>query len=511
MIKLTMSKPVWLFYLFLGVIYFLGATYVAIADDITPVVTHGVAAGDVTPSSGVIWARGSSTGFMHVSVSRNPNGLGSTQQSVRVHSADDYTGKLLLNGLEPDTAYYYRVWFTAEEAKQNESGKKATEAVGRFRTAPAVNQIKPVVFAWGGDLAGQNVCRDSTQGFPIFNAINALSLDFFIGLGDMIYADGICAAIGRYGNNQIPGNFVQAADLASFWAHWKYNREDHGYRTLLAQTPYYAVWDDHEVVNDFGPLHDTRTAAPYSPGAHLLPLGLKAFLDYNPTLEYAGTPKRLYRSLRWGKHLEVFFLDTRQYRDANAANDSAERPKTMLGREQLVWLKQRLSESDATWKVLASSVPLSIPTGFPPQNGRDGWANFDQSTGFEQEMLDIQRHLQQHKIYNAVWITTDVHFAEIFRYTPFSDTAAFQIHEFVSGPLNAGLFPNRDFDITLGTESLFFFGPDGSDAGLSYTQARSFMNFGTVQVDATGRLTAAIRDVNGTIKYQTTLAPVTQH
>lgn len=104
MIKLTMIKPVWLLYLFLGVIYFLGATYVAIADDITPVVIHGVAAGDVTPSSGVIWARGSSAGFMHVSISRNPNGLGSTQQSVRVHSADDYTGKVLLSGLEADTA-----------------------------------------------------------------------------------------------------------------------------------------------------------------------------------------------------------------------------------------------------------------------------------------------------------------------------------------------------------------------------------------------------------------------
>ncbi|MBI3343539.1 MAG: hypothetical protein HY028_01460 [Gammaproteobacteria bacterium] len=43
MIKLTMIKPVWLFYLFLGVIYILGAAYVAIAGDITPVVTHGTA------------------------------------------------------------------------------------------------------------------------------------------------------------------------------------------------------------------------------------------------------------------------------------------------------------------------------------------------------------------------------------------------------------------------------------------------------------------------------------
>lgn len=78
MIKLTTIKPVWLLYLFLGVIYFLGAAYVAIADGITPVVTHGIAAGDVTPSSGVF----------------------GREEAV----LDDYTGKVLLRGLEADTA-----------------------------------------------------------------------------------------------------------------------------------------------------------------------------------------------------------------------------------------------------------------------------------------------------------------------------------------------------------------------------------------------------------------------
>jgi alkaline phosphatase D len=43
----------------------------------------------------------------------------------------------------------------------------------------------------------------------------------------------------------------------------------------------------------------------------------------------------------------------------------------MLGREQLAWLKSRLAASRATWKLIVSSVPMSIPTGFPPA-GRDG-------------------------------------------------------------------------------------------------------------------------------------------
>ena len=51
------------------------------------------------------------------------------------------------------------------------------------------------------------------------------------------------------------------------------------------------------------------------------------------------------------------------YRDAIAAPDDPAHPKTMLGAEQLAWLEQALAASDATWKVIVCSVPLSIPTG----------------------------------------------------------------------------------------------------------------------------------------------------
>jgi alkaline phosphatase D len=159
---------------------------------------------------------------------------------------------------------------------------------------------------------------------------------------------------------------------------------------------YIGVWNDHEVINDFGPLADVGSAPPYPPDLHLLPTGLRAFLDYTPVAE----APRLYRSLRWGRHLELFVLDTRNYRDANYALDSASHPKTMLGREPLAWLKERLASSDATWKVIVSSVPMSIPTGFPPTNGRDGWADFDQATGFENELLDILRFMAEQGIDN---------------------------------------------------------------------------------------------------------------
>ncbi|WP_462221022.1 hypothetical protein, partial [Ferruginibacter sp.] len=103
------------------------------------------------------------------------------------------------------------------------------------------------------------------------------------------------------------------------------------------------------------------------------------------------------------------------------------------------------------------------------------------------------------------WITTDVHFAEVFRYTPFDDEPTFKVHEFVSGPLNAGLFPSRDFDTTLNPESLFFYGP--SDAITTYAQAKPWMNFGLVRVEENGTLAISIRNIHGNPVYEVTLDP----
>ncbi len=472
-------------------------------------VTHGVSAGDVQANSAVIWSRTNQAAFMHVSVSTKKKGhyykyLRNKSAVVKVTANNDFTGKVVIKGLKPETEYEYSVWFSN---KKRTYAKPAKAAQGKFVTPAAFYKPAAVKFGWGGDVAGQNVCRDANEGFPIFNAVNALSLDFFVGLGDMIYADNVCEATGRYGNEQVPGDFIQSATLEDFWAHWKYNREDDAYRYLLENTAYYSVWDDHEVVNDFGPLADTRDNPPYTAGQSLLPMGLQAYLNYNAIREFRRTPDRLYRNVSWGKHLELIFLDNRQYRDANLRADDAELTKTMLGREQLHWLQETIKKSTATWKVIVSSVPISIPTGFPPELGRDGWANFDQNTGFEYEAINILNTIREQKLRNVIFITTDVHFAEVFRYTPFGDEPEFQFHEFVTGPMNAGLFPNRNFDDTLGAESLFFYGPESFDAVTSYEEARPWMNFGFAEVDEQGVLTVSVRDVDGNIKYSQTLMP----
>jgi alkaline phosphatase D len=449
----------------------------------SPVLTHGVVVGDVTADSAVLWARADREGTLKVHLS---GGKHRGVARLETHAADDYTGQVVLSGLRPDTEYRYRV------------GSER----GSFLTAPAADDPEAVRLAFGGDVAGQNVCRDTQEGFPIMNTIRARRPDVFVGLGDMIYADNGCTATGLYGNAQVPGP-GPAPDLATYWAHWRYNRADGASQRLLESTSYVGVWDDHEVVNDFGPLNDTRDTPPYTPGVHLLPIGLEAFVDYTPIAIAQNTPKRLYRSLRWGKNLELFVLDNRQYRDANAASDDPARPKTMLGREQLTWLKESLAASDATWKVIVSSVPMSIPTGFPATGGRDGWANFDQTTGFEQELLDILRFMEQHSIVNTVWITTDVHFAEVFRYRPFAANPGFVVHELATGPLNAGIFPNAAFDTTLNPTVLF--GPRPAASPTTWEQAKDGFNFGTVEVDRHGELTAAVVNTAGQTLYSLTL------
>jgi alkaline phosphatase D len=435
------------------------------APPIGPVVTHGVVVGDVTPRSALLWARADREATLHVRLS---GGAHRPLEPVTVRASDDLTGQVELEGLRPATTYDYRAWFSSGPPGRG----RGPDLEGSFETPPAGEDGAAVRVAFGGDVAGQNVCRDAAEGFPIMDTIRAWDPDVFVGLGDMIYADNSCEAVGRYGNVQLGGPGI-ATDLQEFWSHWRYNRADPASQRLLRSTSYVGVWDDHEVVNDFGPLTDAPTAPPFT-GEHLLPIGLAAFRDYTPI-----GPWPLFRA----------------------------EPKTMLGAEQLAWLKGRLAASDTTWKVIVSSVPMSIPTGFPPTNGRDGWANLDQQTGFERELLDILRFMADRGMNDTVWITTDVHFAEAFRYRPFADRPSFVVHELATGPLNAGIFPNLAFDTTLSPERLFFFGPATPEAVTSWAEAKRWFNFGTLEVAEDGTLTAGIVDTAGETEFSLELEP----
>jgi alkaline phosphatase D len=239
----------------------------------------------------------------------------------------------------------------------------------------------------------------------------------------------------------------------------------------------YAIWDDHEVKNDF--------AGPSEP---LTPLGLKAFLDYFPIRRVPEESTRLYRSFRRGKHLEVFLLDNRQYRSPNMQPDGPD--KTMLGWAQVHWLLDHLAASTATWQVIVSSVPLSAHTG-SLLTGNDSWAKGNVSSGFDMELGKILTTLRESQRGNVVWITTDIHVARIFSYDPDRDGTA-DFHEFICGPLSA-ITGNLDpLDQTFNPKILY--------------EENNFFNFGVVRIDGdSGALSVEIRDQEGKLHYTLTL------
>jgi alkaline phosphatase D len=247
---------------------------------------------------------------------------------------------------------------------------------------------------------------------------------------------------------------------------------------LLAATSVYAVWDDHEVKNDF--------AGPTEP---LMPLGRQAFFDYFPFRRNVEEPQRLYRSFRWGKHLELFFLDTRQYRSPNLQSDGPD--KTMLGTAQLRWLLDSLATSTATWKIIISSVPLSAHTG-SALRGRDGWGGGIVTDGFTSELKKIVATLRDHRLRNVAWITTDIHVARVASYDPDQDGKA-NFHEFISGPLSAITGNFDPLDQTFHPKVLY--------------EETNFFNFGVVRINGkTGALTVEIRDQEGKVHYTLTLS-----
>src|SRR5919106_4976135 len=196
--------------------------------------------------------------------------------------------------------------------------------------------------------------------------------DFAVMLGDLIYADDRCPS-----PPNVPGADFQASTLEHYRAKHRYQREDAALQRFLAAVPVYAIWDDHEVLNNF--------SGPHEP---LMPAGRQALREYWPIAVAPDDPHRLYRSVRRGKDLELFILDTRQYRSSNSERDGP--GKTMLGHAQREWLLDGLAKSTATWKVIVTSVPLSNQKGGTLQiPGNDSWALGADGTGFQTELRRI--------------------------------------------------------------------------------------------------------------------------
>jgi alkaline phosphatase D len=427
--------------------------------------SQGIAVGDVSSHSALLWVR--TDGPARITVYYGPVAPESEAGLQALHSpgprseaayettaSQDYTLTISLDGLRPSTAYAFRmtaVPVSGEAAARSGTETKADELTGRFTTLPDSSTGGPINFGWSADVGGQAQCRDMAAGYPIFDVLRRFPMEFFLLLGDTVYADERCSA-----PPNAPGSDFAAVTLENYRAKHRYQRASLALQRFLASVPVFVVWDDHEVRNNFSGPFEER-----------MPEARQALFEYWPIRRDPIDPHRLYRRVSAGAVLDVFILDTRQYRSRNGDPDGPD--KTMLGKEQLAWLLDGLQRSTAVWKVIASSVPLSVPKPGPLHTpGNDGWANGTDGTGFETELKRIAECIVSQKVRNVVWLAADVHFVEANIYDVDGDGTP-DFHEFVAGPLSAAsgrmVPPRSPFQIR------------------TLIQEGGYRNFGTVRAD----------------------------
>ena len=390
---------------------------------------QGVAVGDISSQSALLWLRTNGpasvqiewatvSGWERASKLATVVAPVSRTVSITTTSEMDYTLTIPLEGLSPATRYRYHVLVGSADQTTRQVPASLV-ARGEFSTLPDEKTSAAVTFAWSGDLGGQGRCRQGVSGYPIFNVIQQHNPDFFLFLGDTIYGDHVCASPPNE-----PGADFKATTLQTYRVRHRYQRGAEALQQFLKTVPVYVMWDDHEVKNNFsGPFEEQ------------MPAGRQAFREHWPIASPVDDPHRLYRRVRYGADLELFILDTRQYRSRNADPDGP--TKTMLGAVQLAWLLDGLRASTATWKVIVTSVPLSIPKGGDATvPGNDGWAGGPDGTGFEYERQVIVDVILHDTIKNVVFIGGDVHWVQGNAYDPNQD-GVIDFHEYIAGPLSA--------------------------------------------------------------------------
>jgi phosphodiesterase/alkaline phosphatase D-like protein len=480
--------------------------------------TLGVTAGEVTASSAVLWAKAKKSGRYAVVVARNKRlTKGRRTGRARARRSHDNTVQRRIGRLRPNTRYWFR--FSRGRARSDR---------GTFVTAPRATQDRAIEFAWSGD---QDFNSERGKRSPFWNdggvlrQMRAERNNFNVMLGDTIYAD-----------SEIPGRLRPIAlSVRQKWAKYRINLRNAGLRGLRRSAGFYSHWDDHEFVNDFSPAENSFDNGVNVNGRTLLRRGMKAFRDYSPVRW--SRRNGLYRTVRWGQNLELFFLDQRSFRSQNADEggvcdnpqtgepdfaptapqstrttfspfvpslsqpvsqaclDRIRSPqRTFLGTRQKERFIQAVERSTARFKVIMNEMPIQQYYVLP----------YDRWEGFEAERRELLRRLRDADR-NVIFLTTDVHATLI-------NDARFQTLE-PGGPQNSGIT-----DVTVGpvatanfaleidnatgrpntgtlADGAFFTPPPPSGLGMRCAVLDQF-SYGQVRVTS-NQLTVTPKDING--------------
>ena len=401
----------------------------------------------------------------------------------------------------------------------------AASDVGTFVTAPKRDDNATIRFGWTGDYDAETAVGQTQpfwNNFDVFKRMQEEGNHFNVALGDTIYSD-----------SEVPGKLNPVAlTIPQKWGKYKLNLGQAKLASLRGAAGFYSHWDDHEFINDFSRFENVFSSGTTN-GQLLYLRGLKAFTDYAP-VDFSFHDG-LYRTRRWGKNLELFFLDERSFRSAKASkNGVCDNPetgepdlaptapqgvrdafsllvpslaqpvspaclaaindpdRTFLGQSQLNKFLDDIKHSDARFKVIINEMPIQQYYVLP----------YDRWEGYEAERQRVLQGLQGVK--NVVFLTTDVH-------ATLENDARFKTLE-PGGPVNSGIrevvvgpAATANFGLEIDSETfpgasgfvdnLFFEPPPPNGLGMQCSILDQF-SYGEVQVTSSS-LTITPKDING--------------
>jgi len=489
-------------------------------DTARPGVPCGVASGDVSDGRAVVWSRTDRPARLVVEYTTGASFAGALRVAGPAALEEwDYVSRVTLTDLPPAQTVRYRVQFVDLVDLRTAS----LPVEGSFRTPEAGSRpTRDLSIAWSADTCGQGWGIDEARGgFALYEQMRRVQPDLFVHCGDLVYADNplqpeVQLADGSIWRNLVTPEKAKVAEtLDEFRGQYRYNLLDVHLRRFNAEVPMLAIWDDHEVTNNFYEGRSLDADARYREKRMdvLIARARRAFLEYQPMRLDPDAPERIYRARGLGPLVDLVMWDMRSERGPNTANrQPTPGPETaLLGPGQLAWVKAQLRASRATWKVVVTGMPLGlVVTDFPLPGVYEGVANGDggRPLGRELEVAELLAFIQRERIRNVVFLTGDVHYATALHYdparAPFSDFDPFW--EFVAGPIHAGTFGPNPADATFGPEVRFV----GIPTGMAPNRPPSdgFQFFGTFRVSAKdGVATASLHNLAGEVVYRVELPP----
>ena len=488
------------------------------AEGSRPSTAFGATAGDVDGNRAIVWSRTDRPARLVVEYSTTESFKDvSRVVGPAALEATDFTARVDLSNLPEGQRIFYRVRFQSLSDLRTWS----EPLTGTFMT-PVMRSTglpRDVTVAWTADTVGQGWgINPETGGMRLYEAMRGAGADVFIHTGDTIYADAPLVAEVKLDDGRVWRNVVTpekskvAESLDEFRGNHRYNLLDENVRRFNASISQFVIWDDHEVLNNWYPTEILGSDMPHSEHsvALLAARAKRAFQEYTPMRFDPADPERIYRASKFGPLVEIFGFDMRSYRGANSANrqTALSEDSAILGAAQLEWLKRRLLASAATWKIIASDMPLGLTVVDGPLF--EAVANGDPGAplGRELEIASLLRFLRDRRIRNVVFVTGDVHYCAAHYYNP-ARAAFTEFHpfwEFVAGPAHAGTYGPAELDRTFGPELKFIGIPPGMKPNRPPSEGLQF--FGTLTASAKTRaLTATLRNAEGKILYTWSCRP----